>query len=57
MDLRRIELLTSSLQMMRSSHLNYRPSTLVGAPRIELGTSVLSGLCSNQLSYTPIFHL
>ena len=27
---------------------------VVGVPRIELGTSVLSGLCSNQLSYTPI---
>ena len=26
MDLRRIELLTSSLQMRRSSQLNYRPS-------------------------------
>ena len=56
MDLKGVEPLTSSLQMKRSSQLNYRPPTLflVGAPRIELGTSVLSGLCSNQLSYTPI---
>ena len=55
MDLRRIELLTSSLQMRRSSHLNYRPEfRLVGVPRLELGTSVLSGLRSSQLSYTPI---
>ena len=54
-DLRRIELLTSSLQMRRSSHLNYRPEfRLVGVPRLELGTSVLSGLRSSQLSYTPI---
>ena len=26
---------------------------MVGVPRIELGTSVLSGLRSSQLSYTP----
>ena len=26
---------------------------LVGVPRLELGTSALSGLRSNQLSYTP----
>ena len=39
--------------MMRSSQLNYRPS-VVGAPRIELGTSVLSGLRSSHLSYAPI---
>ncbi len=25
----------------------------VGVPRLERGTSVLSGLRSNQLSYTP----
>jgi hypothetical protein len=56
MDLRRIELLTSSLQMRRSGHLNYRPRfKLVGVPRLELGTSVLSGLRSSQLSYTPIY--
>lgn len=55
MDLRRVELLTSSLQMKRSSQLNYRPVIiLVGTPRIELGTSVLSGLRSNQLSYAPL---
>ena len=28
-------------------------SISVGEPRVELGTSVLSGLRSNQLSYTP----
>ncbi len=26
---------------------------IVGAPRFELGTSALSGLRSNQLSYAP----
>ncbi len=28
---------------------------MVGVPRLELGTSSLSGMRSNQLSYTPIF--
>ncbi len=28
----------------------------VGAPRLELGTSALSGLRSNQLSYAPAYH-
>jgi hypothetical protein len=27
---------------------------MVGVPRIELGTSVLSGLRSSRLSYTPL---
>ena len=55
-DLRRVELLTSSLQMKRSGQLSYRPvSNLVGAPRVELGTSVLSGLRSSQLSYAPLY--
>jgi hypothetical protein len=34
------------------SQLSYVPP-LVGAPRFELGTSALSGLRSNQLSYAP----
>ena len=64
MDLSGLEPLTSSLQMRRSSQMNYRPTAIrnfvkqnflmaVGTPRLELGTSVLSGLCSNQLSYVP----
>jgi hypothetical protein len=28
----------------------------VGAPRLELGTSALSGLRSNQLSYAPVIY-
>lgn len=39
------------------SQLSYvpalKPSNRVGAPRFELGTSALSGLRSNQLSYAP----
>ena len=31
------------------------PSTLVGVPGVEPGTSSLSGTRSNQLSYTPEF--
>ncbi len=30
---------------------------MVGLPRIELGTSSLSGMRSNQLSYSPAEHL
>ena len=30
---------------------------LVGIPRLELGTSTLSGWRSNQLSYMPIFRV
>ena len=34
--------------------LSYRPDILVGPSGFEPLTPVLSGLCSNQLSYGPI---
>jgi len=43
--------LHSSLFFPHSSNL---PRKLVGVPGIEPGTSTLSGLRSNQLSYTPV---
>ena len=35
------------------SSIQHPASSLMGAPRLELGTSALSGLRSNQLSYAP----
>jgi hypothetical protein len=39
------------MQNLNSQFRN--PNSAVGAPRLELGTSALSGLRSNQLSYAP----
>ena len=50
---RTLDLLIAN-EAFQPAELQALESNLVGAPRIELGTSVLSGLCSNQLSYTPI---
>ncbi len=41
--------LPTELRPLTASHLE------VGVPRLELGTSSLSGMRSNQLSYTPLF--
>ena len=40
--------LPTELRPLTASHLK------VGVPRLELGTSSLSGMRSNQLSYTPL---
>ena len=35
--------------------MNYRLSTKLGPDGLEPSTPVLSGLCSNQLSYGPVY--
>ncbi len=44
--------LADELQPHKDSNF-VRNLKMVGVPRIELGTSVLSGLRSSQVSYTP----
>ena len=41
------------LVAVQSDRIGRTLCLLVGVPRLELGTSALSGLRSNQLSYTP----
>jgi hypothetical protein len=54
MEARGLEPLTSGLQSPRSAKLSYAPiSYKVGLGRLELPTSRLSGVRSNQLSYRP----
>ena len=39
------------------SQLSYSPNNMVGLGRLELPTSPLSGVRSNQLSYRPIIQI
>ena len=55
MELMGIEPTTSGLQSSALSQLSYSPLRKdVGLGRLELPTSRLSGVCSNQLSYRPV---
>ena len=57
MELSGIEPLTSCVQGRRSPSWANSPYMLVGLPGLEPGTSPLSGVHSNQLSYRPIYYV
>ena len=50
-----IEPLTSWMQIRRSPSWANPPVKMVGRERLELSTPPLSRVCSNQLSYRPLF--
>ena len=52
-----LEPLTSYVQGRRSPSWANSPYMLVGLPGLEPGTSPLSGVHSNQLSYRPIYYV